>query len=638
MTLQHTQAQNRVDTTIGIDVRAAADYRQTVHKICDTTELQRLKANAIFNWVTHNIKYKLPQPATINIYPVAAQEVYRRRWGNADDIALLYAEMCKEAGMKAVVIEGYTHEWFYDKGDMMMLPRHTWNAVLVNDKWEFADAAFGAGYVELYKSSKQEHDTNSRQRFWEKYSSCFMQDAVNFRTTHLPADPIWQLTEHTMPIETFEKGVPAVERFNKKYIFDIKRDNPDLLLIAQMDREERMQHYADRAYKYNANYLCALGMKLRVEANALITLYNRRDNRKYAYLEMLELAIAKLGDALKNYKEQYKIFKPYYDELDKKSVLKNKETLYYTRNLRPVDKQNAAKCAMYLDMVLKNAANYEAKSKTIKERTAYLDADSINRIHTLKSQRNAADREMLSLTDSVNARNAKADKIAADLNGMEFDMIGRASQNYERLQQWVERLHLADSFMREEMVLRKKLYDNNDTEMVACLNAFREARYGTTDTLLKYQLLHYDTVTRLQASVINNYQQLVNLYKANLKDIEQYRRNNNTDSSLVQQYPMQVQQYKYTVDKYCEMLSSFAAFETKNAELYGDITTMYENEMKTLDEIDLAENVRNTTERHEIIMRREYDEQENLRYQADIENQVKEVERMIAAELAKTKY
>jgi hypothetical protein len=634
----HAKAQNRVDTVIGIDVQGSATYKITAYKLCYQVELDRLKANAIFNWITHNIKFDVAASKTPNRQRATAEETFRRRSGTADDYALLFAEMCKEVKLTVAVIEGYTHEWFYDKGDLMMLPHHAWNAVQINNKWEFADAAFGAGYVELYKESlrknKQAEEIDSRQRFWEKYSSCFMQDAPAFRVTHLPADPLWQLTEHTMPIEVFEKGTDAVEAFNAKYIFDIKRDNPELLNIAKMERKERVQHYAARVYKYNANYLAVLGHKESIEGEWLITQYNRRDNRKYAFMEMLELAKTKFNKAQNYYKDQYKLYKPYYDELDKKSVFKNKECLYYTRKLRSLDLQNAGKCKRYADMVMNSASKYTSKITAAKERAKYYLPDSITRIETVGLM-GRGDSVLRKLVDSVNMRSEKIEQLANGFNALEFEVIGRASENYDRLQQWVHNLKASDSIQRAELSLRKKMYDNNDTLLIACNKAFKETRYGQTDSLLKYQLLNYDTVNKLQDKLLKGYVQLMNLYKSNIKDIEQYKKYSNADTPLAGKYPVMVQQYLYTIDRYCETLSSYAAFDAKNGREYAAIAEMYENEMKTLDDIDLAENVRNATERREIIERKAFDEEECIRLQADMQNMIKETEKLIATEASK---
>jgi hypothetical protein len=167
------------------------------------------------------------------------------------------------------------------------------------------------------------------------------------------------------------------------------------------------------------------------------------------------------------------------------------------------------------------------------------------------------------------------------------------------------------------------------------MNTFQESRYGTSDTLLKYQLHNYDTINRLQAIVLNNYNEILNLYKISLKDIEQHQRIHSSDSVVATLYSTLTEQYKYTIVANCEVLNSYYSYENNNAELYGKTTDMYETETKALNEAELAESLRFATERYDITDHRTYNEEKSLRYQTYNQNMIKEVEKLIQAEKAK---
>ncbi len=632
-------AQNIVDTTIGLDIKAGKDYRQTAQKLCSKPDRQRLKANALFNWITHNIQYRVPAIDNISLVQASADDIYQRRWGTAADIAVLLSAMCREAGIIATDIEGYTREWFYDSGDVLMLPRHTWNALYIDDKWELVDAAFGAGYTALYlappkkdKNILDEAYTDSKERYWNKYNSCFMPDVREFRITHLPSDPMWQLTEHKMSIETFEKGIDAIKRYNTKYLFDLKRNDEHLLRMAQMNTDERIDDNADRRYKYNANDITILALKETAEANALLTLYNRRDNRKYAYREMLDLAKQKFTKAFNLHKDQYKLFKPYYGELIAKSTVKNKDALNNLKLLKQIGKLNKTKCESYKNISATNASAFDGRSKTMRDIVAIINPDSIPGTKQYDISRTGAETEHKRLIDSSNARLSKINKLLNDSKKTEFEVVGRASENYERLQQWVSQLETADSFLHLELSLRKKMYDNNDSELIRCMNTFKESRYGKSDTLLKYQLLAYDTINKIQAVVLNNYAEIMRLYKLSKKEIEQFARMYGIDSAITQTYKDVLSQYKYTANDYCDILNSYSSFENNNALLYARITDMYDGETKTLNEAELAENLRNATEKYDITDHRTYNEEKSLRYQAYVQNMIKEVDKLILIE------
>ena len=181
------------------------------------------------------------------------------------------------------------------------------------------------------------------------------------------------------------------------------------------------------------------------------------------------------------------------------------------------------------------------------------------------------------------------------------------------------------------------MYDNSDSEVIACMSTFKQSRYGTADTLLKYQLHSYDTINKLQTAVLNNYAEVLNMYKISLKDIELYLRTHSSDSTVSTLYSTLAEQYKYTIIANCEVLNSYYSYESNNAELYSKTTDMYETETKALNEDELAESLRFATERYDITDHRTYNEEKSLRYQTYNQNMIKEVDKLILAEKDKNK-
>jgi len=68
--------QAQIDTAIGITApgNAARDYRSLAHYLCDGQQDDKAKANAIYNWITHNIEYDVNALKSFPVKTVARSE------------------------------------------------------------------------------------------------------------------------------------------------------------------------------------------------------------------------------------------------------------------------------------------------------------------------------------------------------------------------------------------------------------------------------------------------------------------------------------------------------------------------------------------------------------------------------------
>lgn len=137
----------QTDTLIGIATPGGGggNYQKLAHTLCDNLPNDQLKANAIYNWITHNISYDVKALQQGKLKEEDPQKVFKQRKGMCAGYSLLFAAMCNEVGVRTMFLSGYSKDWMFDNGDKLYIPRHAWNAVYIDKKWRLVDVTWGAG-------------------------------------------------------------------------------------------------------------------------------------------------------------------------------------------------------------------------------------------------------------------------------------------------------------------------------------------------------------------------------------------------------------------------------------------------------------------------------------------------------------
>ncbi len=154
------------------------------HLATDTARIR-----AIFVWVANNISYDIVrfQNKTPGIQPVA--DVLKTRLAVCRGYADLFSELCNQCNISSMVIGGYTRQ----KGIVSSIP-HAWVAAELDHKWYFFDPTWASGYVEGNKFTKSYSST-----YYKLTSDMMLND-------HMPFDPLYQLSEHTISNKDFIEG------------------------------------------------------------------------------------------------------------------------------------------------------------------------------------------------------------------------------------------------------------------------------------------------------------------------------------------------------------------------------------------------------------------------------------------------
>ncbi len=158
------------------------------HYFTDTAHVR-----AIFFWVANNISYDIEkfQNKTTGIQPV--EDVLKTRLAVCRGYADLFSELCNQCNISSMVIDGYTKQ----NGTISQIP-HAWVAAKLDHKWYLFDPTWAAGYVKDNKFTKSYSET-----YYKLTPDVMLKD-------HMPFDPLYQLSEHTITNKEFIEGITTL--------------------------------------------------------------------------------------------------------------------------------------------------------------------------------------------------------------------------------------------------------------------------------------------------------------------------------------------------------------------------------------------------------------------------------------------
>jgi len=166
------------------------------------------KVRAIYYWIGHNIGYDCHAfhlaKSNYNyneLYDERDARTLSKRKGVCEDYAALFYSMCKEAGVKCVVLTGYGA---YDlkaaismNSDGVLNLTHAWDAVKINGTWRLVDPTWASGYCD-------ENVTKFTRAFTYSW---FMVPAKEFLLSHFPDDSQWELINTPLDLKSWIKFV-----------------------------------------------------------------------------------------------------------------------------------------------------------------------------------------------------------------------------------------------------------------------------------------------------------------------------------------------------------------------------------------------------------------------------------------------
>ena len=186
------------------------------------------KVRSIFNWITGNISYKVnrytPQRYTIltedddtgALKPLderIAINVLTQREAVCDGYARLFKTLCDYAGLESVVIHGYART--NDGSKSSFRPNHSWNAILIDQKWYLLDVTWASGFID---SRSNMYVARTDERYFLTPPSQFISD-------HYPEDIRWTLLADPPVLREYKKTPFQQSAFRKNNIISFSPAN-----------------------------------------------------------------------------------------------------------------------------------------------------------------------------------------------------------------------------------------------------------------------------------------------------------------------------------------------------------------------------------------------------------------------------
>lgn len=625
----------QVDTAIGISApgNVSRDYKELAHYLCDGLPHDRDKANAIYNWITHNIKYDIKSFQKGDIKHPKIEKVLKSRLALCEGYSLLFTEMCREVGLKAVGIDGYAKDWVFDNGDKLYIPRHEWSAVMIDGQWELADPTWGAGGIVqapttirriLNKITRKKVTYAKHLKFRFKYDpKYFLEDPAEFKLKHLPTDPLWQLADTVMPLNIFEAGDSAIRKFNAQS--KPKKNDPELTRISQLPDEQKNFEMADRAYAFNNRYPVVLAMKYTYRAASEVE-KALTDSTVEDGKILVSDAVTALRKSEEYIKEQKKAFPDEYSSLKKKNKTKNQLAKQDIRKIKTDDKRLIAESKKFVhtaksktEKLSKNAGKAHSKAKGIYP-------EKIDEIETAKMEKHANSPEIKTLADSIAARNAQISDMDAQLAAQKVKIAVVQSENRARLDTMAVNIDIADSLLVLQTKSRLGMNDNYDDEIILYTSKFNEYKFGKADTLQKYYLIWFDTLAKMQDDKQKMQLTEMDLYKKNIRSMEQYKKWNSSNAELKNDYKECVTKYLECINTYNEGLTTYAAYLKGNRKLFEYLAKIDKKEIMLTQYMDKAEDMRKILEERTLAKKQEMDMAENKKQALAVKNIQKQVD------------
>lgn len=629
-----------LDTTVGIKApkEETKNYTRLTHYLCDPLGSEEQKVFAIYNWITHNIAYDAKSLQKGSLKQETAEKVLKRKKGVCEGYARLFVTMCREAGIPAVKVDGYAKDWNFDDGDKLYIPRHCWNAVLLNNKWQLVDVTWGAGGLsqkpgwlrsQLNKTTKNKIHSSSKLKFSFHYDPQYcLQPADSFRIKHLPADPLWQLANEPMPIEVFEGGQSAIAAFNAQHPPAIL-SNPYLKQLAGYTEEEIVYESADRATEFNNRFYLAKAAQYELGALYDMTVVAADSNRDYT-----NLLYKKVKEDYKQseglIKEQKKGISAEYKTLKRKNKVKSTEAARYVMALRNDNKRLIAQCKGRIRMADGKYRTIGTRFVTDQKKRNELQEGKLGAIKTVPQQKEATTPELQLLLAGIEARNSRIGTLGDSLTAMAQMLADLKATNKQRLETLAGYLEVADSALVQETIERIHMRDNYDEEVKAWTAIVKKQKYELGDTLHRQYLGGYDAVLAAYETQKKWQKERIDLQKSNLRDLEQYRRWNNTNTAIVQQYHNEAMACQQGYDAYLAALQQYAGYIKGNKGLFGTMIKIYERQDKITEHMEKAEKHRKEAEEKYFAKKEAFDQKENTHQLAAIERNTAKADREYA--------
>ncbi len=168
------------------------------------------KVRAIYTWVASNIKYDADSVHRVILIEDKEQLItsaLKRKRGVCENFASIFSDICNKAGVPSFVVEGYTKQ-----NNSLDKSTHAWSTTRIDNKWFLYDPTWDIGFA------FNNNSTGNKTSYFQVSPSDFIQ-------SHMPFDPMFQLLNHPVSYQAFNKGSTETVNSAPYFNFDDSLNN-----------------------------------------------------------------------------------------------------------------------------------------------------------------------------------------------------------------------------------------------------------------------------------------------------------------------------------------------------------------------------------------------------------------------------
>ncbi len=270
-------------------------FDETVNKIAAYSFNDTQKLCLIAGWIYNNIDFDIEKFRTGGVVD-DYKTVYTLRKGLCGDYSSIFSAFCTRLNITNEIIEGYVPE--YDSDNLVYYAtNHAWNVVKLGGNWFHCDLLGFSGNLKRHAPDRLEF-------IKQPDATNFLTTSLSFLSKKIPADPMWQLLDYPIPLDTF------IAR-GKHVTIDsgVKRIDYKMMINSylKLNTTEKSLSFARHAYAYNKNNSNAIVAN---HFNAAIDLINEWNNDKSKlakakkYLEISKKHVANATNDVKDLEKQ----------------------------------------------------------------------------------------------------------------------------------------------------------------------------------------------------------------------------------------------------------------------------------------------------------------------------------------------
>ncbi|XP_062582818.1 kyphoscoliosis peptidase-like [Saccostrea cucullata] len=175
------------------------------------------KVRAFYIWIANNIEYDTDAYFGGNYGGTDADSVLKHGKSVCSGYANLFEAFCKIAGIQVQVISGFSKGYSYSP-EKPFTPNtktnHAWNAVFIENKWQFIECTWGAGHL------------NNAGEFQKQFNNFyFLTNPRHLIVDHFPFEyndeefsKKWQLLKNPISLDEFNRNIKL---YSKSIEWDI---------------------------------------------------------------------------------------------------------------------------------------------------------------------------------------------------------------------------------------------------------------------------------------------------------------------------------------------------------------------------------------------------------------------------------